>query len=345
MRPAARPTPVRWSARAVSRMVPADSLYRPAVGPRQIGLGGGTTCSPDPCAIGACCAEDGTCLLNFQTECLPPGVWRGVGEVCNPNPCPPGGTCCSQDGSCLVSTQTNCDSPSVWQSGTPVCTPNPCPPGGACCGLDGTCVVLTQASCVPPRTWQSGGSTCAPNPCPPVGACCQPDGTCTAALEVNCSTTAIWQGADTVCNPNPCTTGACCLAAYCLRCTQTECGNYGGVYEGNGHLCDPNPCLTSAADQTSQKPARLTLSAAPVPSSGETSILYQLPASTAVTVEVFDASGALVRRLAEGLRQAGSFVTRWDGRDDNGRELPGGVFFVRIVTEDGSATGRVVLAK
>ena len=37
--------------------------------------------------------------------------------------------------------------------------------------------------------------------------------------------------------------------------------------------------------------------------------------------------------------------TPWDGRDDNGRDLPTGVYFARILTGAGSAMGRAVIAR
>jgi flagellar hook assembly protein FlgD len=131
--------------------------------------------------------------------------------------------------------------------------------------------------------------------------------------------------------------------AFCQILPQTDCTTYGGVYMGNGTLCEPNPCV-SGVDDASQITA-LSLTTTPNPSTGQVMIRYTLPKATAVTIEVFDAAGALVRRLAEGQRPAGSFTTTWDGRDDNGRELPTGVYFARVVTEQGSAMGRAVIAR
>jgi flagellar hook assembly protein FlgD len=72
---------------------------------------------------------------------------------------------------------------------------------------------------------------------------------------------------------------------------------------------------------------------------------YTLAKASTVTIEVFDAAGGLVRRFAEGQRPAGAFSVPWDGRDDNGRALPTGVYFAKIVTGQESAMGRAVIAK
>jgi flagellar hook assembly protein FlgD len=122
-----------------------------------------------------------------------------------------------------------------------------------------------------------------------------------------------------------------------------NCAARGGVFMGNGTLCEPNPCV-SGADDASQT-SSLHLTATPNPSTGQVMIRYALPKPTAVTIEVFDAAGGLVRRLAEGQRPAGAFSTPWDGRDDHGREMPTGVYFARIFTREGATTGRVVLAR
>ncbi len=174
-------------------------------------------------------------------------------------------------------------------------------------------------------------------------ACCQPDGTCMMATEANCPAPGVWQGWGTDCDPNPCLVGACCHHTYCERMSEAQCVGYDGVFMGPGSFCEPNPCVSGVEDATQVSELRLT--ATPNPSTGQVMIRYTLPRPTAVTIEVFDAAGGLVRRVDEGQRPAGAFFTPWDGHDDNGRDLPTGVYFARIVTGEGSTTGRVVLAR
>ena len=218
-------------------------------------------------------------------------------------------------------------------------------PVGACCHNDGTCTVTTQADCQPPNVYQGDGTLCYPNPCPPGGACCQSDGTCTVTTEDNCPSPGIWQGPGTLCDPNPCLMGACCLVTVCDIHTEPDCVARGGTYQGNGTLCDPNPCPTSSVDERSPTVSLVSLHAVPNPSTGQVLILYQLSKTSTVTLEIFDASGSLVRHLSEGPRKAGSHSVRWSGRDDEGREMPAGVYLTRVTTAEGTTTGRVVLAK
>ena len=62
-----------------------------------------------------------------------------------------------------------------------------------------------------------------------------------------------------------------------------------------------------------------------------------------VELALFDVSGRRVAVVARGAFGAGSHAARWDGNDEAGRRVPTGVYFARLVTEDGVATQKVVL--
>lgn len=61
-----------------------------------------------------------------------------------------------------------------------------------------------------------------------------------------------------------------------------------------------------------------------------TEIRFGLPAAGPVSLHVFDTRGRLVRRLADGARPAGAQSVRWDGRDDNDRPVPSGIYLYRL---------------
>lgn len=68
-------------------------------------------------------------------------------------------------------------------------------------------------------------------------------------------------------------------------------------------------------------------------------------AAPKVQITIHDLRGRAVRRLVLGALAAGSYRTgatvQWDGRDDDGRRLPGGVYFARLWLDDGVAAGEV----
>ncbi|MBI2502337.1 MAG: T9SS type A sorting domain-containing protein [Candidatus Latescibacteria bacterium] len=49
-----------------------------------------------------------------------------------------------------------------------------------------------------------------------------------------------------------------------------------------------------------------------------------------VELAVYNLAGQRVVRLAEGVREAGSYTVRWDGRDEQGHELASGVYLYRL---------------
>ena len=177
-----------------------------------------------------------------------------------------------------------------------------------------------------------------------IGACCQSSGTCTVTTDETCPESSIWQGAGTACNPNPCLSGACCLRSAPGTCeidTPARCASINGFYFGSGTLCAPSDtCWTTGVDGTSRVVMRLQVHTSPNPSAGGVVIHCLLPLHTPATVEIFDASGRFVRRLHEGELPAGETPLSWDGRD-----VPAGVYLVRISTPAGSADGRVVVAR
>ncbi len=86
--------------------------------------------------------------------------------------------------------------------------------------------------------------------------------------------------------------------------------------------------------------------ARPNPFRAATEIDYTLSAPAAdgpVRLDVFDAAGRRLATLARGAHTAGPQVARWDGLADDGSPVPGGVYFVRLTTRDGSATRRLVV--
>jgi len=81
------------------------------------------------------------------------------------------------------------------------------------------------------------------------------------------------------------------------------------------------------------------------PGKGRFLIQYRIAQTDLVEVDIYDASGALVRRLQEGMRPAGTYLARWDGRAETGRELPSGIYVARISMSAGSAAARLTLVR
>lgn len=229
------------------------SLLDPIAGLGSLGFGqSGYLPCPEPLVpTGACCFDDGHCMVVSESDCAAEGGnYFGNDTDCSPNPCPqPPAACCFSDGHCEVLFPATCTQlGGTSLIGINTCDPNPCPePAGACCAADGSCIVTTETFCGNNGgLFMGSGTDCTPNPCtqPPRGACCFPSGTCVVLTPAECTAQAgIYEGHDTVCDPNPCAqppSGACCLDdGRCVMRYSFECS---GAYQGDFTSCDPSPC-------------------------------------------------------------------------------------------------------
>ncbi len=84
----------------------------------------------------------------------------------------------------------------------------------------------------------------------------------------------------------------------------------------------------------------------PNPFSGSATVRYVLPEATSVRIEVVDVLGRRVRGLQAGaLTAAGYHAKVWDGRSDDGAQVAGGLYFVRLRAGGLMLTQSVVLVR
>ena len=84
----------------------------------------------------------------------------------------------------------------------------------------------------------------------------------------------------------------------------------------------------------------------PEPMGSSVSIDFNLVHPGAVSVRILDATGRLVRSLAEDLPcSAGEHRIFWDGKDRNGLDAPGGAYFIQVATKDRADSRRVTLVR
>lgn len=115
-------------------------------------------------------------------------------------------------------------------------------------------------------------------------------------------------------------------------------------WRGDGFRnCGPWPGLPAATEEAGANAVSAGVS--PNPSVGPCRIVFELRGDGPVTVEIVDATGRLIRRLLDGPHPAGDYSLIWDSRDDDGREVPAGVYFTRVTTREGTVNGRVVIAR
>jgi hypothetical protein len=80
----------------------------------------------------------------------------------------------------------------------------------------------------------------------------------------------------------------------------------------------------------------------PNPFGLETAIEFELAAAADVRVEVYDVGGRLAAVLSEGFLGPGEHSVTWDGKDDSGRDVAAGVYFVSVRSEGAELRRKMV---
>jgi len=98
-------------------------------------------------------------------------------------------------------------------------------------------------------------------------------------------------------------------------------------------------------------PSQTTLgNAFPNAANPETWIPFQLSESGEVKIQIYNASGQLVKSLHLGYKDAGYYLNKekaafWDGKNDRGERVASGIYFYTMRTRNFTAAGKVVVLK
>jgi len=97
---------------------------------------------------------------------------------------------------------------------------------------------------------------------------------------------------------------------------------------------------------SSQAPTKFALQQNyPNPFNASTTIRYELPVSSLVTLEIYNLMGQKVRTLIAQRQQSGSHQAQWDGTDDAGQVVPSGIYVYRLSSRDWSINHKAILLR
>jgi flagellar hook assembly protein FlgD len=86
--------------------------------------------------------------------------------------------------------------------------------------------------------------------------------------------------------------------------------------------------------------------ASPNPSgSGTVGISFSLPEQSVVSLVVYDVQGRKVKTLVSGSENPGFRSVSWNGRDEFGKPVSGGVYFYRLEAGAFTQTRKLVLVR
>jgi hypothetical protein len=103
---------------------------------------------------------------------------------------------------------------------------------------------------------------------------------------------------------------------------------------------------TSSIHQNTAIPKELALHANyPNPFNPTTTLSFDLPRSTSVTLEVYNLLGQRIKTIVSGYLNAGSYRFIWDGTADTGHSISAGIYFYQLKTDEATLIKKMILTK
>ena len=107
------------------------------------------------------------------------------------------------------------------------------------------------------------------------------------------------------------------------------------------------PFFTVDTDDDSMTPVPSGLMGSyPNPFNPSTTIMYSVASKGPVSINIYDVSGRLVRKLLDGkVVEAGQHKVSWNGINGSGSHVASGAYFCRMVTAGKSSSIKVILLR
>jgi len=104
-----------------------------------------------------------------------------------------------------------------------------------------------------------------------------------------------------------------------------------------------NTTGVSVKETTGSRPSSIgSLTLYPNPFNPSTTIEYELPEQSNVSLVVYDITGREVTTLVNQTKQPGNYKSHWNGMDNTGNQLPAGMYFARLQIGDYSSVVKMV---
>ncbi len=83
----------------------------------------------------------------------------------------------------------------------------------------------------------------------------------------------------------------------------------------------------------------------PNPFNPQTTVTYVLPQAGTVVLEIYDAVGAIIRKMVAGRQPAGTHQINWNGKDEFGNIVSSGVYYYRLQVNDTFQVKKMTLVR
>mgnify|MGYP001411139802 CR=1 FL=1 len=113
----------------------------------------------------------------------------------------------------------------------------------------------------------------------------------------------------------------------------------------NGDTAAYGPVKAAATPALIDDGPSLSVNFSPNPFRNDITVRYMLPRPGPARLEIYNISGQSVRSFSENNGQAGQNYFDWNGRGDDGKACPAGIYFFRLTTESACRQGRITLIR
>jgi len=114
------------------------------------------------------------------------------------------------------------------------------------------------------------------------------------------------------------------------------------------YFSQPTPGASNNLPSAVQPPPAAglpVLSVYPNPFNPVIHVEFEMARDGVVEAAIYNPAGRLVKTLAVEIFPAGEHFLKWDGRDDGGRAMPAGVYFLSLKTDAGVVGRKITLVK
>lgn len=112
------------------------------------------------------------------------------------------------------------------------------------------------------------------------------------------------------------------------------------------HTVTESGVITGVSGRADMTPDRISLHGNyPNPFNPVTQIEYELVETSEIQLVIFNVLGQSIRTLASGRRNPGLHAVLWDGRNDEGRFVPSGVYLYRLQSGKNTISRKMLLVK
>ncbi len=122
---------------------------------------------------------------------------------------------------------------------------------------------------------------------------------------------------------------------------------FNNLYIGTWHagLVIFNPDGVVSSDQNLISPPNIRAKNYPNPFNPETTIEFSISADSHISIDIYNVKGNKVSRLSNAYYPVGTHSVLWNGRDDNGKVVPSGIYFAQIKSQSETLTHKMLLLK